>query len=389
MANISRNSFDESKDYDKVILQQGAPITDYDYNEAQDIQRAKIKNIIKEAIGDGAIEDGLRVIKGSGANVDIKPGVIYVKGYRIRLSVGKTVNIPVTNNTYKVYMGITEQEIDSLADPNIKHPKLSIEPTRRIKVTFDIQSGTAVPADTATTVYYLLADVVVSGGVISTVTDKRAIRVNFNGADGFTIKTGVNLGETETDVLNFKGRIRNNGATFGGKIYIDDTVHINESLHVKDRITSDGLIAQVGKLYQVASIPLFGIAGDLQYQSDSTVWEDVTPTLYKILDISNGHFPAAASGMTRQYRFRIAYSQDNAASTVSVRLVDSATSTISMQEITLPKFAGEVNGSRRYHMSTPFAQGTSPTDYKIQAKVVGGGSMAIYNVELIAYDVLA
>ena len=51
MANISRNSFQPSQNYDKVIIQQGVPITDYDLNEMQDIIRYSRRKLVIEIFG--------------------------------------------------------------------------------------------------------------------------------------------------------------------------------------------------------------------------------------------------------------------------------------------------------------------------------------------------
>lgn len=172
MANISRNSFNESKQYDKVILQQGQPITDYDYNETQDIQRIKLRRLIIELFGDGAIEDGYKIV-GTGAVNDfiVKAGPVYKSGYRINLfedstasALGVILNTPVSDRTDIVYLDIYEMEITSETDPDIIHPKLipvGMEPTRRIKIKADLKvaEGTTLPIDTSTHSYMQLATI--------------------------------------------------------------------------------------------------------------------------------------------------------------------------------------------------------------------------------------
>lgn len=177
MANISRDSYNESKNYDKVILQQGVPLPDYDFNEAQDIIRGKIRNIIMELFGEGAIQDGWQVI-GTGAsnNFTVKAGSAYRKGHRVILSadstateLGLTLTTPASNRTDRVYLDVYEVEINSIADPDILHPKLrgtGIEPTRRIQVKADLKiaQGGSVPSDTSTHWYLHLADINRIGG---------------------------------------------------------------------------------------------------------------------------------------------------------------------------------------------------------------------------------
>lgn len=172
MANISRNSYDESKHYDKVILQQGKPITDYDFNEAQDIHRGKLRRVVTELTGGGAVGDGWKIV-GNGATNDftVKAGALYKNGYRVSLgsdstakSLGLTLTTPTVNRTDEVYLDVYEVEIDSVADPDISHPKLAaigMEPTRRIKIKTDLKvaEGGSVPADTSDHFYYHLATI--------------------------------------------------------------------------------------------------------------------------------------------------------------------------------------------------------------------------------------
>jgi hypothetical protein len=191
MANISRDSFDASKNFDKVIFQQGQPQTDYDLNEAQDITRNRIKNIINELIGSGSINDGWK-ITGTGASNDftVKAGTIYKNGYRVSLAadstasaLGLALSTPVSNRTDRVYLDVYEVELDAAADPSMVHPALlekGIEPTWRIKIMTDLKvaEGGEVPADTTTHFYFYLADInrTAENSVISAemVVDKRS-----------------------------------------------------------------------------------------------------------------------------------------------------------------------------------------------------------------------
>lgn len=162
MANISRDSHQPSKNYDKVILQQGEPVTDYDFNETQDIIRTKIRNIVTELMGNGvAGTSHWEVTPNVNDNdFDISSGTVYSSGWRIDLTSdttaideGLTLTTPTSNRTDVVYLDIYEIEIDSTEDPNIRHTKLDgtgIEPTRRIKIVGDLKvdEGTSTfPSD--------------------------------------------------------------------------------------------------------------------------------------------------------------------------------------------------------------------------------------------------
>lgn len=396
MANISRNSFIESKNYDKVILQQGVPLTDYDFNEAQDIQRVKLRRVIKELLGDGAIGDGFKVEPTNPPSqaVLIKAGTIYVDGYRAVLNRDYILPVPAApssgTRTEYVYVEISEQEIDSVQDPDIKHYKLTIEPTRRIKIVTNFYVRQTVPTNTSTKVYYKLATLTRNAGdnVIKSqdIQDNRAVKATFTG-EGFNVKGSVTLGDDENDTIDIQGRIKNTSSTFGGRVYIDDTLEVVGNLIVNSKITATGRIAQSGKYYEVARIPLFGVAGDIQYQSDSTTWEDVTPLLYWLFDFTNNRtmLPPVPSDATRKYRLRIAYSQTDGTKRASIRLI---TSDLSTTAITwnLPQFQGAITGERRYAESPDFTQLSSTAHWKIQAMITGG-TFSISWIELVAYDI--
>jgi len=208
MANISRDSFNESKQYDKVILQQGAPLTDYDFNEAQDLIRARLRNVVTELVGNGAVGQGWQVV-GTGAtnNFTVRSGVVYAKGYRVLLgadstasTLGVTLTTPATNRTDKVFLELYEVEVDSVTDPSIRHPKLQevgIEPTRRIMVRADLRvaEGGTVPSDTSTRFYIPLATIsrttssIVTAGMV--VDDRQQAGSHTHGSITFDGRVGA------------------------------------------------------------------------------------------------------------------------------------------------------------------------------------------------------
>lgn len=177
MANISRNSFQPSQNYDKVIIQQGVPITDYDLNEMQDIIRYSRRKLVIEIFGNCFIEDGWKIVGINEANnFQIKAGPCYREGYRIALPAdttatdyGLTLTTPTEDRTDVVYIDFYEVEIDSVADPAIIHPKLAdagIEPSRRIKLKVDLRiaEGGSLPVDGGGHYYIHLADINRVGG---------------------------------------------------------------------------------------------------------------------------------------------------------------------------------------------------------------------------------
>jgi hypothetical protein len=58
---ISRDSFDELKNYLGVYLQQGHPILDADWNENQDIVVAALRRLVRETLGDGSPNRGFAI----------------------------------------------------------------------------------------------------------------------------------------------------------------------------------------------------------------------------------------------------------------------------------------------------------------------------------------
>lgn len=211
MANISRNSFNETALYDKVIQQQGMPYTDYDYNELQDIQRVKLRRIVQELLGDGILT-GFQVnptTPTASMAVTVSSGTAYVNGYRVLSSSLQTFNVTAPGSgtrTDAVYLDISEVEINSTQDPNIKASQLTIEPTRRTKLQVNIVYApgvSAAPVNTVTDSYYLLALVSVSTGqvtiVTGNITDKRLMKSN--GAPGTTTNIGGNLSVNGTSLF--------------------------------------------------------------------------------------------------------------------------------------------------------------------------------------------
>lgn len=397
MANISRNSFNESKQYDKVILQQGVPVTDYDFNEMQDIQRLKLRRIIKELMGDGAIGDAFRCTQAATPNntILVSKGALYISGYRVYVGQDVTVTLPAapTSGTRvdMVYIEVTEQEIDSVKDPEIKHPRLTLEPTRRIQISSAVKVGATVPLDTATATYYKIAEVnrTANNNAITNanIVDKRSVKATFEG-DGFDVKGSVTLGDDESDIIAVRGRVKNPGTTFGGRIYLDDDVEITGGLYLTGGLT------QKGKLMEVGRMPIFGIAGDLQYQSDAKAWEDVTANLYSLFSTTYA-LPSVPSGATRKYKLQIAFSDSGVAAGANgyVRLYNKTKSS-ELTKFSLGYVQGANDSSRRFAVSPEFTAADNLDHYVLQAQIqnaagnyAGAGEITIMYVELIAYDV--
>lgn len=168
---ISRNSFDEAKDYVRVVQQQGKPYTDYDYNEAQEIQYDLSKKNLNFIMTVNSFnEDGYKII-GSGLNNNftIKSGEAIIQGNfckkrtdNLASELGIIVSTPSSERIDYVYLDVWFEYINSQQDPNIKHQNLTIEPTQRLKIRKDIKivEGGEIPAAQSGHIYTPLAKLV-------------------------------------------------------------------------------------------------------------------------------------------------------------------------------------------------------------------------------------
>lgn len=95
---VSRDSFQPTRHYSGVYLQQGRMILDADWNELTDIEKARLADALRDAISGtntagGAIAGGAPRVGGlkiyadpdGSANIRLQPGVLYVEGVPARL----------------------------------------------------------------------------------------------------------------------------------------------------------------------------------------------------------------------------------------------------------------------------------------------------------------
>jgi hypothetical protein len=158
-ADISRDTFDVEKNYDKLLFQQGRPLLDAELNELQDIDRAKFVDVVQSAIGNGPSGEGLRVVENvdlADANatinkVRIHRGVFYHEGTIIRLHddfVLSGLTTPVANRDDIIYALTCFLEVDSTDDPNIKDLSIGVETARRIQISvqfFIAEGSSSIP----------------------------------------------------------------------------------------------------------------------------------------------------------------------------------------------------------------------------------------------------
>lgn len=131
---ISRISFQHDKRYSGVYQQQGRMITDSDWNELNDIMRARMADALKDIIGNGA--RGFRVA----ANGAIIPGEIYVDGIRAEILDSEYAkqrdfpNAPAVGANPIYYVDIWERPVTSLQDPSLIDPGLNVDTCSRTQV---------------------------------------------------------------------------------------------------------------------------------------------------------------------------------------------------------------------------------------------------------------
>jgi hypothetical protein len=212
---------------------------------------------------------------------------------------------------------------------------------------------------------------------------------------------------TEVFSVNYSGGVTINGdlrvtgvQTYAGTTTVDGDYTINGQLIVGGNATLgdastdvttvngtlkiDGSLQEIGKYEEVHRRPLFGIAGDLQFQTDSIVFEDIVD--YYGLD--QYALPTVKSGATRYYRLYLVYSDDitgtqaTAGQKATVRILNN--SSVS-KDLDISTSWGSANGRRDaftgYFTDLPTGNG------KLQAKLEqAGNNLGIRWVELVAYD---
>lgn len=181
MADITRDSFQDDKNYVEVTYQRGKDVLDAELNESQKIGRSRLMRSLRAALGDAVhtTGDGGRVTSdGATANqLIVKAGTLVAAGYMINITADQIITgltTPGGNRTDDVYLKLEEDEISSGVDALIKVAKLGETSVRkRLKFSFVVdEGGAAPPADTQSGLtwmsgikYILLSRVYRQGGV--------------------------------------------------------------------------------------------------------------------------------------------------------------------------------------------------------------------------------
>lgn len=173
MGNFSRNTYDQSKNYISVRLQQGVPLVDADINELSDVSLQEIYRVTELGIGTGVTPNSNDWLIGTGGtnSFGIFPGTMLVAGRAVRLAAGTSyttqpyadparaaqvgipVAAPLTTPTAArddlVYLEIFEREVNSVEDPNLINGVIGIETSVRTKRDFVVrvvEGSTTLPS---------------------------------------------------------------------------------------------------------------------------------------------------------------------------------------------------------------------------------------------------
>jgi hypothetical protein len=228
-----------------------------------------------------------------------------------------------------------------------------------------------------------------SGSVSNTT---KLLQVN-NNTGGELFSVNFSGGVVVAGDLTVTGQTKYAGTTqVNGDYYISGNLYVSgnstlgnassDTTTVNGTLVVNGNVQEVGSYEEVHRRPLFGIAGDLQFQTDSTVFEDIVynyqPSAYAL--------PSAQTGSTRYYRLYVIYSDDITGTQqtngqkATIRLAGATN-----KDIDLPYTWGDPNNRRDWY-SDYFTD--LPNDHTtIQAKLaLSGNSLGIRWIELIAYD---
>lgn len=196
MADISRDTFNKSRHYSGVRMQQGRVLLDSDWNEQEDIRKWEVQSFLRWFIGEGVPEknNGFRIfthkagwkndfiIEGGDGSTE-GAGRCLVQGWEVLnesdlkytkqklfknnelggkwgLDPLPELTVPKAERSDLVYLDVWEREVNGLEDPDIQNPVLGVDTCVRIKREWAVRvyenSGT-LPPPIKNHAYYPLA----------------------------------------------------------------------------------------------------------------------------------------------------------------------------------------------------------------------------------------
>jgi len=219
---ISRETFNILKRFTKVIFQQGVPVVDADFNEAQQIQRITVQKFLNDYVGNGSPNNGFKVEADGPVSADIKltAGTFVLSGFLFTLESDILAGLDLSNTsggtkTFKLYLKLVEEEsLNSNTSPpsittfndfndidflgfGMTDANVGIETSKRrhLNVTINSTEG-SVPADTTTDFHVQIATVVIA-----------ASQLVVNAVDITDNRIVINIGQINTDLTATKSEV--------------------------------------------------------------------------------------------------------------------------------------------------------------------------------------
>lgn len=168
MADFNKYSnYNENTSHSSVVFGADAPLLEVELNEMQQIVNTKLARLIKSILGTSSVaflEDSSVTYSSSTKLARVQNCLVVTDNGLMALIEDTTVGVTSTNKY--LYVKIQEETktsadslrkygntIGSVVTNTIKDSRSPVETTRRKVVTWTLQSGSSVPADTETTKY--------------------------------------------------------------------------------------------------------------------------------------------------------------------------------------------------------------------------------------------
>jgi hypothetical protein len=219
---------------------------------------------------------------------------------------------------------------------------------------------------------------------------------NFSGVEQFSVSA---------DATTIRGNLIVQGTTqYAGTTVVDGDYTITGNLNISGNtvlgdastdtttvtgslvIPSGSTIKQIGKEVEVMRFPLFGISGDMQFQTDNTTFDNIIDHYWTFDNGVRSCLPAVPAGATRKFKLLVGYSTVGVTSPATLRIVQQGTTT-EITSVVLNTVQGGATGVVRTLISPAFTTAyTGHTTF--QAKCDNAGTeLGIKYIEVIAYDV--
>ncbi|OQA86284.1 MAG: hypothetical protein BWY28_02429 [bacterium ADurb.Bin236] len=193
---VSRNQFDETKNWTEPEWQEGVPVMDADLNLAMKISKTGLRRAVCDFLGNGSPNDGFK-LSGLATDPLIHAGDIWIAGLKLELSedvhASEQPNAPVAfpNGNGIWFIDTVEQLMTNAEDPAIRDYRLpaNVEtPVKVWKTDWTLRKAIGASLPTPEPDHYYLGIAIEAGGVL---TDIRNTGMILAGADtGYQNRVG-------------------------------------------------------------------------------------------------------------------------------------------------------------------------------------------------------